>query len=53
MLDHPNPIIGDPIVEDEFLSNNSSLDESNWNSDNTPESSRKDGDVHHETNSND
>ncbi|XP_042964708.1 uncharacterized protein LOC122298930 [Carya illinoinensis] len=48
MLDHPNPI----GMEDEFLSKDSSSEESDWNSDNTSESSGKDGDNHHETDSN-
>ncbi|XP_035544633.1 uncharacterized protein LOC118348016 [Juglans regia] len=44
MLDHPDP----RVEEDEFLSNDSSEDDSDWNSDNTADSSGEDGHSDHE-----
>ncbi|XP_042983238.1 uncharacterized protein LOC122312643 [Carya illinoinensis] len=45
MLDQP----AQGIEEEEFLSNNSSFDESDWSRLNTSESSEEDGDGHHES----
>ncbi|XP_035547475.1 uncharacterized protein LOC109010280 [Juglans regia] len=44
ILDHPDP----RVEEDEFLSNYSSEDDSDWNSDNTADSSGEDGHSDHE-----